>query len=268
VAEGRKGSDVVSAVGSAFGLLAGVVAFVYAAGAAGLAIQLYLARLPSRAVVAQLPRELVISVGLAHIVLPTLAVAAVYAAIRALRGTAAPPRHLVDEWKDGTPSRERLRSGSVLCAAAWAGLVTALGVVVADEVRWLSSGLFVLPGVAFALTGLVALVALKLRATLAQSYPDPIRWNTLRPTILMTLVVALAALPAAIVFAGTYPLFDAKVCLTGTADPVTGSLIGETSDRVYIGEPGPATPRIVYSVRDAEVAVVYVGGGSARRECP
>ena len=93
-----QGADLVKAVGQAVGLYAGAVALVYMVGGAVLALQLYIEDLPSRTIVAQLSRDLLVSVGLAQVVLPGIAMAAVYAAFRTLRGATAPPKRLVDEW--------------------------------------------------------------------------------------------------------------------------------------------------------------------------
>jgi hypothetical protein len=53
----------------------------------------------------------------------------------------------------------------------------------------------------------------------------------------MTLVVALASVPICVVLAGSFfPLLEAKVCTSQSE--VKRLLIGETSDRTYIGETG------------------------------
>ena len=71
-----QGADLVKAVGQAVGLLAGAVALVYMVGGAVLALRLYIEDLPSRTIVAQLSRDLLVSVGLAQVVLPGIAIAA------------------------------------------------------------------------------------------------------------------------------------------------------------------------------------------------
>jgi len=96
----REGSDVVKTIGQLLALAAGFIGLVYAAGGGVLALRLYLAHLPSRTIVGQLPRDLLISVGLAQVVLPVLAVAAFYAAYRLLRGATPPPKRLVHQWTE------------------------------------------------------------------------------------------------------------------------------------------------------------------------
>src|SRR5215210_4759969 len=96
----HQGTDVVKRLGEVVGLIAGLITLVYAAGGGVLALRLYLSDLPSRTVVGQLPRDLLISVGLAQIVVPALGVAAVYTAFRLLRGAPSPPTHGVSQWKN------------------------------------------------------------------------------------------------------------------------------------------------------------------------
>src|SRR5919198_5089835 len=100
VANARGGSDVVAMLGQLVGAAAGLVALLYAAGGGVLALRLYLAHLPSRTIAAQLPRDLLISVGLAQIILPVLAVASLYVTWRILRRGASPPTRLVDQWNN------------------------------------------------------------------------------------------------------------------------------------------------------------------------
>jgi hypothetical protein len=93
-----QGSELVKAVGQAVGLLAGAVGLVYMVGGAVLALRLFIEDLPSRTIVAQLPRDLLVSVGLAQVVLPGIAIAALYAAVRILLGATPPPKRLVGQW--------------------------------------------------------------------------------------------------------------------------------------------------------------------------
>jgi hypothetical protein len=113
-------TDVVKTLGQLFALAAGFIALVYAVGGDVLVLRLYLSDLPSRTVVGQLPRDLLISAGLWQIVLPALGVAAIYVIARLLPRHLPPPTRLVDEW--GTnPSRRgwRVRLGG------WRGLLPA-----------------------------------------------------------------------------------------------------------------------------------------------
>lgn len=258
-----QGSDVVKTLGQLLGLAAGFIALVYAAGGGVLALRLYLAHLPSRTIVGQLPRDLLISVGLAQIVLPVLAVAALYTAYRILRGTTPPPTRLIRQWKEPSP-----RGWSVLVAASAIPALLAAGVIALGTYGEGWRGLWLVP-VTFLLTLLVVLVALNLRARLAGRYGDPESlWNTRRPIVWMTLVVALASLPICVIFAGTfYSLLDAKVCTSRSE--VKGVLIGETSDRTYIGqEERPVGPLLVFSVPRDQITETFIGGNAGSRPCP
>jgi hypothetical protein len=275
-----QGSDVVKTLGQVVGLAAGFIALMYAAGGGVLALRLFLADLPSRTVVGQLPRDLLISVGLAQIVLPALAVAALYAMGRLLMGATPPPTRLVCQWKERS-----WRGWLVLVAASAIPALLAMGVMAlgVDRERLGWKGLLWLLPVTFLLTLFVVLVALNLRARLADRYSDPESlWNTRRPVLSMTLVVALASLPACVIFAGTINLLDAKVCtksLSAEGMSVEGVLIGETSDRTYIGQKETSDrtygqenrrvgPLLVFSVPLSQITATFIGGDAGLRDCP
>jgi hypothetical protein len=254
-----QGSELVKAVGQAVGLLAGAVGLVYMVGGAVLALRLFIEDLPSRTIVAQLPRDLLVSVGLAQVVLPGIAIAALYAAVRILLGATPPPKRLVGQWVE--PS---LRGWIELGAASAvpALVITAYGLlrVLPEQREWDLAWL--LP-VALLLSMLIVLVALRLRASLAGAYPD--RWNERRPILWMALVVWLAAVPACLVFAGTFPLLPAKVCTT-TGSARTGLLIGETNQRIYVGERYSAKRRVI-SFPMTQVTRTFIGGNARLEPC-
>jgi hypothetical protein len=246
--------------------VAGLLALLYAAGGGVLALRLYLADLPSRTVVGQLPRDLLISVGLAQIVLPAAAVAGLYAAGRLLLSPRRVPRRFVREWKER-------RWPELIGAAAIPALLVTTGMALGvdrERVGW--SGLAWLLPVTFLLTLLVELVALKIRAGLVERYGDTDRWNTAGAVVRMSLVCGLAFLPACVVFAGTIRLLDAKVCTTAGSPAersVEGVLIGETSDRTYIGQTKrPHRPLLVFSVPMSQITETFIGGDAGSRPCP
>jgi hypothetical protein len=268
----REGSDVVKTIGQLLALAAAFLGLVYAAGGAVLALRLYLARLPSRTIVGQLPRDMVISVGLAWVVLPALAVVAIYTAYRLLRGKTPPPKRLVRQW------REHSRRGwaEIIGASAIPAFVVAGSIELqadralsgSEQTLWLSS-VEALSLLGFLVTLLAVLVALKLRARLVDRYGNPERWSTRRPIVWMTLVVALASVPICVILAGSlFPLLDAKVCTTDSE--VTGVLIGETSNRTYVGEKGEGRtgPLLVFSVPGSQIKETFIGGDAGSRPCP
>jgi hypothetical protein len=260
-----RGTELLKALGLVVGLLAGVVGLLYAIGGGVLTLRLYLEDLPSLTVVGQLPREFLISIALTQIVLPALAVAAVYLAYRVLRGGSAPhPNRLVRQWRTGG----RLGWAELLAVSTPVALVlTLLAGAPALRREGVDKGkLDLLLLVALLLTVVVLLVALKLRATLAER--DPYAWNTLRSTALMTFVVAFASVPVWVVFAGTFHLLDARVCIVDR-EPQDGVLVGETSAGVYIGDArgeGKGPRRVVSIPRD-RVEKLLIGGDAAQTSC-
>ena len=240
------------------GLAAGFVALLYVAGGGVLALRLYLADLPSRTIAAQLPRDLLISIALAQIVLPVAVVAGLYAAWRLLRGATAPPTRL-------------MRGRGLLAASAVAALaVVALLLPAVGHVREGAKGLAWLLPLAFLVTLLAVLVGLSLRARLVDAYGDSARtWSVLAAVVRMTLVVALVAVPITVLFAGAYfPLLPAQVCTMSGAS-VTGVLIGETSDRTYVGETKKRGKLDVFSIPSTQTTQTIIGGGAAAAgACP
>jgi hypothetical protein len=260
VANGEsQGSELVKAVGQAVGLLAGAVGLVYMVGGAVLALRLFIEDLPSRTIVAQLPRDLLVSVGLAQVVLPGIAIAALYAAVRTLLGATSPPKRLVDQWVE--PSlRGWIELGVASAIPALA--ITAFGAYRVPRLQREWDLAWLLP-VAMLLSMLIVLVALRLRASLAAAYRG--RWNERRSILLMTLVVWLATVPACLVFAGTFTLLDAKVCTTSGSER-TGLLIGETNQRIYIGESSGAKRQVI-SFPLTQVKETFIGGNAGLERC-
>ena len=142
------------------------------------------------------------------------------------------------------------------------------GLLAAGTLAWRAEtarGLLWLALVIFFLTLLVVLVALSVRGGLAERYVMP-EWNSPPALVRMTLLIALASVPTAIVLAGTrLPLLGAKVCTTSGSE-VAGVLSGETSDRTYIGEEG-TPPLLVFSVPRTQITETFIGGDSGSTSC-
>jgi hypothetical protein len=158
----------------------------------------------------------------------------------------------------------------VAAAALPALVVTAALGLAASNVRGGSKGLTWLLPVTFFVTLLVVLLALNLRARLAHAYGESASsWSAFRPVARMTLVVALVFLPICVLFAGAFfPLLDAKVCTTSGSE-ASGVLIGETSDRTYIGQKGKSVgPLLVFAVPRTEIRQTIIGGNAEARACP
>jgi hypothetical protein len=159
--------------------LAALVAVLYVVGAVVIGVRLGLRDLPSSAVVAQLPREFLLSTGL-NVVLPAPAVAvAIYVSLALA----------------ARQSRAKMVRNAVVVAAVFAAV---------------SAGYYV--------------------------WKDP---------------------------------FPAKVCSPAGGATAVGDFIGETGERVYIGElRDPSGRRRIASVPVAGVGQVLIGGGAERAPCP
>jgi hypothetical protein len=208
---------------------------------------------------------------LSQVVLPVLAVAAVYAAYRVLRGATPPPERLVRQWSERSRRAwAELIGASAIPALGVAGAIL-LGVNSArggsKQLLWLDP-VEKLSLLAFLLTALVVLVALNVRARLVDRYGSPESlWSTRRPIVWMTLVVAVASVPICVVVSGSFlPLLDAKVCTSQSE--VTGVLIGEASNRTYIGETEKSGPLLVFSVPGSEISETFIGGSADKEPCP
>jgi hypothetical protein len=265
--DGRDGSSIVTLVGQLVGVAAGFVALLYAAGGGVLVLRLYLADLPSRTVAAQLPRDVLISIGLSQIVLPVALAAGLYAAWRLVRGATAPSMRLVRQW-----SEHSRRGWLELLGAGAVGALAVVGLLGPAEghVRAGPRGLAWLLPIAFLITLLSVLVGLSLRARLVAAYGDSARsWSAPAAVARMTLVLALVAVPVCVLFAGAYfPLLPARVC-TVNEPGVEGVLIGETSDRTYIGEQRKRGKLDVFSIPSSQTTRTIIGGRRAPASaCP
>jgi hypothetical protein len=212
--------------------LAAIVAVLYVLGAVVIGVRLGLRDLPSSAVVAQLPREFLLSTGL-NVALPAPAIAvAVYLAAG-----------LVLERSEVRLVRISVLAGFALVVASasyflsvWAGLSDGLALAVALGVS------------------ILALLAVKRSGA-----------KLVRDSVVLALVAAVAS-------AGYYVLkdpFPAKVCSSAGSVAAIGDFIGETGDRVYVGKRRDSEGRRrIASVQVTGVSQVLIGGGAQQTDCP
>jgi hypothetical protein len=177
--------------------LAAIVAVLYVVGAIVIGVRLGLRDLPSSAVVAQLPREFLLSTGL-NVILPfPAAVVAVYV-------SAALARNYVSAALAG-------KRGGARAAAKPSGARVAHNAIV---------------------------------------------------------LAVLAAVASAGYYIWKEP-FPAKVCSPAGDATAVGDFIGETGQRVYIGERrDPEGQRRIASLPVAGVGQVLIGGGAHKEACP
>jgi hypothetical protein len=248
-------SRLLRPIAQLVGLGAGVVAAIYVCGAIVIALRQAIGELPIQNVVGQLPRDFVISIGLAQVALPALAGALVYGTYRTLRGkNALPPR-----WSRWSDADRRGRGKLILRALAWAIPLAIPGTVVpivqeASGVRGVRWDLLLLL-IPFALIFVTTLLARDVLRLVADRVRDG--WNGVPGLAASSLVVFLATIPAWISLASAFSYPRAKVCTKGN-DQALGLLIGQTSDQVFLGDT-TGRPRPLVVIPQQEVAQLVVG---------
>jgi len=258
-------AGLLKTLGEIAGLLAGAVALVYLAGGVVIALRLLFSNTNPEAVIGQLSREVLISVGLAEVVLPALIGSAVYAAYRLRGGSTNKGPAVLRASTPGSaeePSRKRF-------AASALGLTVLLvlpGAVSAVAHDGFSLKLLYLL-IALAVAGATVWIARKARMAIAMKHSGA-GWNRAPAVALMSLVVGATVVPAAVIFWASLPLPDARVCLSGTSTPLDGRLIGETTNRVYIAGPKLGELREITSVPAASVDQLVIGAGATDQICP
>lgn len=205
------------------GIVAALAALVYATGGIVLATRLLVAGAPFENVVAQLPRQLLMSIGLAQIVVPSLVFGGLYAAGRYVFGRRW--------WR-----RSRYIRGMrdvVFAALTGAFILAGIGglriLLRVHSNDAPARDLAYLP-VAAAFAWITLIVALTYRMRLARRSSD---WYSPGGVARMTAIAAFAVLPGWLVYAASVQLVPVRVCRTGLPS-VYGRLIGETSDRIYV----------------------------------
>jgi hypothetical protein len=230
---GSDGKGLLQVATEIAGLFAGLAALVYATGAIVMALRLAFKGLPWNNVVSQLPREFMLSVGAGQVLLPALLVGALYGLYRLIWADRPTPPRTVSFRRNGWRARgivlRRYAIGALLLLAP-----TVLIVASRDDVGFGDLKLGLVLGI-FLVVGVAAAAVQEARALVIKRFDDPEQWNSLRPVAAMAGVYAVAALPAALLGAAAIPLTEANVCITGGYSE-TGYLVGESSDRVYLGE--------------------------------
>ncbi len=253
----QDGQSPLVRVGQIFALLAGVATLVYVSGGAILSLRLDRNGLASEAVVSNLPREFLISIGLTEVVLPLLLVGVSLVALMFLlvnvTNMEEAGRALTD-WK-GARQSER-----VMLVLAF-GLLFAGGIVLAVrqfESSW--QALAFVPATVSVLFVGGQVVRNRFERRLASL--GAVAWTgVLLAGCLTPWLVAVAQ--------DRHHLLRATVCDVD-GNETDGSLIGETADRIYVGESRREAaaqgrkPRIKVIPR-ARLTEVFIGGPG---QCP
>jgi hypothetical protein len=241
------------------GLLAGLTVLVYTLGGAVLAVRLAFQNLPGEAVLAQLPRELLITVGVSQVFIPALVLAAIHAAGR-----------LTGLWERLWRGAQVTDALTVYAGVLWwfaiLGLAMLLGwlnrgkdfreVVEGNVVFWLVAP-FVL--------GLFIAGAVFVRVRFRRWNTGGIGWRSGPAWLTLTIAYGVVAMVAAAVVAPTFPLLDAKACTTaGVAE--RGDLVGQTDDRLFLGEPLREHRRIAM-LPTSKVDELFIGPNADGAQC-
>jgi hypothetical protein len=239
----------VATATEALGLLAGIVAALYVLGGAVLALRLVFDEFPIEAVVAligQLPRELLIAVGLIEAVAPA-ALVGLCAAL--LYGAFGRPR------RDPTASADLdkgRRWGLVFVGLAVLALaLNASGVVTAILTDGV--GLLLLTSIlGWAVTFALVIAGWYVLRRIGQT-----SWSRLARALAAGGIWTAMALVGGVTLAAAVPFERASVCVKGSRAPLTGNLIADTKDRVILGV--SQRPRRVVSIPASTVARVRYG---------
>jgi hypothetical protein len=227
-------ADTVTAIA---GAVTAAAALVVVPGGVAMLLRLYYADLPADfGVVASLPSQFLLAVGGAYILFPLLVASGLAIVVVVVVGKQRHPNAALLPGNPGEPGRPRITSelrrsvSGVEGLAIWAFMILAVAVMLAavkvPELPW---GLLVIA--AALLTVLIwrwGAGAIARRHPVAAASPAAV-------ALLATLTTAVF-LPWAIAFSvvrGELP--PATVC-RADGDRVDGYLIGETSNRVYVGE--------------------------------
>ena len=224
-----------------FGLFAGIGVVMYTLGALVLAARLAYADLPFEAVVGQLPRNLMLSIGIGQVLIPGIAVGAIYALMRVffLRG------RVVSSWKVG-----------LVAGLWWIGLVLA-AFVVANY----NGGGFEDPregDYAFWPTGIavLALVVMAVAGLRIEYGKGRLSWPRI-PWLSLALAYGFVGMAAAALIAATFPLREARACMSSGFSEI-GVLVGHGGERVFLGEQRATKKRIV-SIPASDVEELFFG---------
>jgi hypothetical protein len=249
------------------GVLAGLATVVYLAGGVVLSLRLAFVGLPWANVVSQLPREFLISIGAGEVLFPALLVGALYVLSRLLRtGLEKPPTP--PRWRDGANTRRWAIEGYL---RAWGLLAIPLAIVLLSRVfhfdfGWVTSKAAVVIAVGLLVLAVVAIAVQETRAAVIEAVDASLHWDGARMVGVMAGIYVVAAIPAMMAGAASVSLSVAKVCdVDNFAEH--GFLVGETSDRVYLGEETTDRPRRIAVIPFAKVEELFIGHDADEATC-
>jgi hypothetical protein len=260
-------SEWATQVRNTLAALTGAAAVVYIAGGLIVALRLSVAGLPTVSVVGQLPRNVLLSVGLSEGLSPALLGAAVYAALRSLfykdsRSVAALQNKT---WIEADDCKKRswyfARTGLYAFLIVSPALAAAIlsGTTGANR-----TALWIIIGVSALIAILGMLMYPNVRGQIADRFDQNFRSAT--ATVIHSLLFALVLIPGCVAYFGTQLPDEATACLNRPTTPtrLQGYLVGQTTDNVFIGEDS-GKERKVKSVPTAQIQQVIVGPHAANK---
>ncbi len=239
----------VATATEALGLIAGVVAGLYVVGGVVLALRLAFDQFPLEAIVAllgQLSRELLITVGLIEAVAPAALVGLVAALVYGAFGRPRRNPNTSADLDEG-----RLWGLRLAGLAALAVLLVAPSVVTALATDGVS------PLLITSLLGWAVTFAFVVAGWYVLRRVGQTSWSRLARAAAAGGTWTAMALVGGVMLAAAVPYERASVCVKGSSAPHTGNLIADTKDRVILGV--SKKPRRVVSIPSSMVVRLRYG---------
>ena len=238
------------------GTLAGVTAAIYVFGGAVLYWRLLLSQVRTDAVVSSLPREFLISIGLA--VLAQLVPFMILLLLVYVQEAELP-------LASGAKAK-RIR----VCLVLLATLVLAIPLLLRVWRDWPLVATTVCAAFATAVV-LWLLLRWKVETPVRRSLDDKRfffseRKYLLDAAVLLTLAGVVFVLWRGALEAASLDALGARVCANKQTDAITGLFVGANNERVYVGE--HADPHRIAEIPRSEIKRVYLGTGAERTPCP
>lgn len=228
------------ALGTVFGLFAGLAVLFYVTGGAIVVGRLWRYGLPDIATVSEFPQTFLLTIALIWIALPTSLVAGLYAAI-------------CITFSVDFLSRSR-RPGRLGYLRSVAIPIAGVGVVL--------TGIWWLRGQDWSWEfWVISVIVCMVPVLLAWHANTSTRSGSKsRAVALSTLVIATAAASLSFVAAASAPLPSARACgPDGTSEVALGWLLGQTADRIYLGGHSPTNGTYVVWVPSDGVKRMVIG---------
>jgi hypothetical protein len=258
-------SNLLKTLGQVVGFLGVIVTGVYLTGGIVLASRFFLVELPGQAVIGQLPREFLITVGLTNILLPAIAFGGIYTLIRLHR---KPPSR-EPRLKGWDRASRKERQLLIITTLLWTVAFTLPAVILVELRRVFDDSFlkYLYYFATFSAIGISTFVVLTLWTRLVSPLNTKRRFHSARALALSFLLIICAIILPAVGIAAASPLLDVKICSTGGYYNA-GLFIGQTKDAIYMGERVPYHGRRrILAVPLAKTEQLFLGPKSRDANC-